>query len=73
MILRLNQNRFFDGISQKKIKHDGLDAILISDLFEVIEELICKIAGCDNEARYDSGYCSLHDMQCNDSKGKRIT
>ena len=69
--MKLNEKRFRADVELLSFRHDGCDAILVSDLYEIIDDLICK-ADCDNEARYDSGYCSLHDMQLNDSKGKRV-
>ena len=77
--IRLNRKRFEAEIALRTFEHDGWIAISIADLNEIIYNLQCSAGGyedverCTNEARYDSGYCSIHDMLINDSKGKRIT
>jgi hypothetical protein len=70
-MLHLNEKRLRADIALLTVEHRGCDAILLSDLWEIIEDLVCK-AQCDNEARYDSGYCSIHDMQLNGNKGARL-
>lgn len=33
---------------------------------------ICRAYGCENEARYTSMYCGIHDIEFNDGKGERL-
>lgn len=35
-------------------------------------KLVCQFDPCDNAARYDSGYCGLHDGSENAGRGKRL-
>jgi len=34
----------------------------------------CEVLGvrCENRARYDSGYCGIHDITENEGKGRRL-
>jgi hypothetical protein len=39
--------------------------------FRFVMLRLCR--ACDNEARYDSGYCGLHDIELNEGKGVRLS
>jgi hypothetical protein len=72
-MLRINENRFKQLIVEHSFETDQGSVVKIGDLFDALHSLQCKAEDCDNECRYDSGYCSLCDMKLNSSKGKRIT
>jgi hypothetical protein len=77
MMLRLNEKRLRKEVAIFKFKQDPTcegdecDAIHLSDLWDIINDMQCNADGCDNEARYDSGYCGIHDIEFNDGKGTR--
>jgi hypothetical protein len=73
--LQIDEARFWALVETARwpLGVSRVDTIAISDLEKIIASLRCFTDSCDNECRYDSGYCSLCDMQFNESKGKRIT
>ena len=76
--MRLNKARLKQEVAKAAFEQNGTNVIIVADLYQILYNLQCSAGGfddvdrCDNEARYDSGYCSIHDMLLNDNKGKRI-
>ena len=73
MMIKIDEDRFQKLIVNKSFETDQGAVIRIGDVFDLMASLQCRATGCDNESRYSSGYCSIHDMTLNDSQGKRIT
>jgi len=78
--LQIDEARFRVLIRQWTRPADGVaigqveNVVSIKNLWEAIDSLRCKSHPiCDNESRYDSGYCALCDTRFNEGKGKRIT
>jgi hypothetical protein len=71
--LQIDHERFKREIEKAKYSDQGELVVNVSDLYAIISRLQCRTDSCDNECRYDSGYCSLCDMEFNDSAGQRIT
>ncbi len=51
----------------------GLPYFLGPGQFRVFNLVFCDAKGCNNEARYNSGYCGLHDIEFNEGKGVRLS
>ena len=72
--LKIDELRFQALLEKAMWHYDGIGSVIeIGRLYEIINSLRCSNRSCDNECRYDSGYCSLCDMKFNDNQGKRIT
>lgn len=72
-MIKINEDRFQRLIVNASFEAEEGSVIKISDVFDIVTGLQCKANRCDNESRYSSGYCSIHDMSLNNSQGKRIT
>jgi hypothetical protein len=72
-MIKISKDRFQRLIVNESFEVKEGSVIKISDVFDVLVSLQCKADRCDNESRYSSGYCSIHDMSLNNSQGKRIT
>ena len=71
--LQIDLDRFTRELARASFNaHEGR-VVLLADVYEAISSLQCDTEACNNECRYDSGFCSLCVMRFNDSKGKRIT
>lgn len=69
----LSKKRFEEKIFKHCFDSEEGSVIKVGHLFNIIRELQCRHPRCSNEARYDSGFCGIHDIEFNDGKGKRIT
>jgi len=71
--LQIDMARFDRLVSKMtEFAEDDLPMIYLEDLYGIIASLQCRTDTCDNECRYDSGYCSLCDMKLNSSNGNRL-
>ena len=73
MKISIDEERLRKQLIEKSFETDHGSVVKLASILEAIRSLICKHAGCRNEARYDSGYCGIHDIQFNDGQGKRTT
>lgn len=69
--MKIDEDRLFQDLRRYAFQVDGVLTVTLAAVHECLLRQKCK-TDCGNQARYDSGYCGVHDALLNAGQGKRI-